>query len=131
MPPARGRTETKGLTYYQSRVDGRGLLSKYRITETQKINEWMFKGVCNVDGRRIAVYPSHANYVYYSCYYPRGYNDGGNNGDWSKMATGPNTDVALILERNRLSGRPQSTQQFIDDAKTRSPKARSSSSQAT
>ena len=76
MPPARGRTETKGLTYYQSRVDGRGLLSKYRITETQKINEWMFKGVCNVDGRRIAVYPSHANYVYYSCYYPRGYNDG-------------------------------------------------------
>ena len=117
MPLLVDALKQKGLTYYQSRVDGRGLLSKYRITETQKINEWMFKGVCNVDGRRIAVYPSHANYVYYSCYYPRGYNDGGNNGDWSKMATGPNTDVALILERNRLSGRPQSTQQFIDDAK--------------
>ena len=73
MPLLVDALKQKGLTYYQSRVDGRGLLSKYRITETQKINEWMFKGVCNVDGRRIAVYPSHANYVYYSCYYPPEY----------------------------------------------------------
>lgn len=116
MPKLVTALKQKGLTYYQARVDGRGLLSKYPIAEAKRINEWMFKGVCNVNGKRIAVYPAHANYVYYSCYYPRGYNDGGDNGDWSKMAA-PNTDVEVILERNRLSGRPASTQRFIDDAK--------------
>ena len=69
----------RGLTYYAETGFGkggggaRGLLSKYPIEETELINSWMFKGVCNVDGKRIAIYPSHSNYVYYSCYYPRGY----------------------------------------------------------
>lgn len=65
----------RGLTYYAETGFGkggggaRGLLSKYPIEETELINSWMFKGVCNVDGKRIAIYPSHSNYVYYSCYY--------------------------------------------------------------
>ena len=99
----------RGLTYYAETGFGkggggaRGLLSKYPIEETELINSWMFKGVCNVDGKRIAIYPSHSNYVYYSCYYPRGYNDGGGNSGWEKLPDGPNTDVSEILERNALS----------------------------
>ncbi|WP_418419010.1 BACON domain-containing protein [Alistipes ihumii] len=56
----------RGLTYYAETGFGkggggaRGLLSKYPIEETELINSWMFKGVCNVDGKRIAIYPSHS-----------------------------------------------------------------------
>lgn len=113
----------RGLTYYAETGFGkggggaRGLLSKYPIEETELINSWMFKGVCNVDGKRIAIYPSHSNYVYYSCYYPRGYNDGGGNSGWEKLPDGPNTDVSEILERNALSGRPESAREFVENAK--------------
>ena len=113
----------RGLTYYAETGFGkggggaRGLLSKYPIEETELINSWMFKGVCNVDGKRIAIYPSHSNYVYYSCYYPRGYNDGGGNSGWEKLSDGPNTDVSEILERNALSGRPESAREFVENAK--------------
>lgn len=113
----------RGLTYYAETGFGkggggaRGLLSKYPIEETELINSWMFKGVCSVDGKRIAIYPSHSNYVYYSCYYPRGYNDGGGNSGWEKLPDGPNTDVSEILERNALSGRPESAREFVENAK--------------
>ncbi len=117
MPQLVTALARKGLTYYQTTVDGRALLSKYPIVESKRINAWMFKGVCNVDGRRIAIYPSHSQYIYYSCYYPRGYNDGGDNDDWSKMPGGPNTDVETILRRNELSGRPESARQMMADAK--------------
>ncbi len=118
MPQLVTALARKGLTYYQTTVDGRALLSKYPIVESKRINAWMFKGVCNVNGRRIAIYPSHSQYIYYSCYYPRGYNDGGDNGDWSKMPDGPNTDIDVILHRNELSGRPESARQMMADAKT-------------
>lgn len=53
----------------------------------------------------------------YSCYYPRGYNDGGGNSGWEKLPDGPNTDVSEILERNALSGRPESAREFVENAK--------------
>ena len=49
----------------------RGLLSKYPIEETELINSWMFKGVCNVDGKRIAIAPSHPYFFDYLSYNPR------------------------------------------------------------
>ena len=107
-----------GLVYYQKTVDGRALLSKYVIEEASRINTFMFKGVCRVGERRVVIYPAHAQYIYYSCYYPRGYNDGGGDSGWSKMPDGPKTDVAEILSRNELSGRPESVRQMIADARS-------------
>lgn len=107
-----------GLDYYLKSVDGRALLSKYVIDETQRINSFMFKAVCRVGKRRLVIYPAHAQYTYYSCYYPRGYNDGGEGSGWSKIPEGPKTDVAEILSRNELSGRPESVRQMIADARS-------------
>ena len=103
----------KGLNYYSARIEGRAVLSKYPIIETERINKWMFKAVLNIKGQRITIYPSHSEYRYYSCYYPRGYNDGSSN--WEKLPT-PITDVDVILAVNRKSGRIESTQTFIQNA---------------
>ena len=103
----------KGQHYFEAQIDGRAVISKYPIIEKKRINEWMFKAVLDVHGKRVAMYPTHSEYRYYACYYPRGYNDGHEN--WNELPT-PVTDVNKILSVNRQSGRVESTQAFISDA---------------
>ena len=109
----------KGMTYYSAQVDGRAIISKYPIIGKERINEWMFKAVLNIEGKRAAVYPTHSEYRYYSCYYPRGYNDG--RYSWDKLPN-PITDVDEILAVNRQSGRIESTKIFIQDAEKETEK---------
>ena len=106
--------KAKGLLYYDARIEGRAVISKYPISETQRINQWMFKAVLDVDGTRVAVYPAHSEYRYYSCYYPRGYNDGSQN--WNRLPA-PITNVDTILTVCNRSDRVASMQAFIDNAK--------------
>lgn len=103
----------KGIKYYSARIEGRAIISKYPIIEKARINDWMFKAVLDVQGNRIAVYPSHSEYRYYTCYYPRGYNDGSVN--WDKLSA-PIVDVKKILSESRKSGRIESIQAFINSA---------------
>ncbi|MEB3374967.1 hypothetical protein SFC43_22855 [Bacteroides sp. CR5/BHMF/2] len=63
--------------------------------------------------KRVAVYPAHSEYRYYTCYYPRGYNDGSVN--WDKLPA-PITDVDKILSVCEESDRIESAQAFINDA---------------
>ena len=72
----------------------KAVISKFPIKETERINKWMFKAILDVSGKRVAVYPAHSEYRYYTCYYPRGYNDGSVN--WDKLPA-PITDVDKIL----------------------------------
>lgn len=114
MPKLVAALEDAGLHYYSARIDGRGVISKYPIVESERINKWQFKAVLDVDGQRVAVYPAHSEYKYYTCYYPRGYNDGHKN--WNKLEA-PITDVEIILNICNQSDRIASAQAFIDNAK--------------
>lgn len=114
MPQLIDALKKQGLNYYSARIDGRAIISKYPLVEQQRINKWQFKAVLNVEGKRVAVYLAHSEYRYYTCYYPRGYNDGSK--DWNKLNS-PITDVATILKVCNLSGRIESAQEFINDAK--------------
>lgn len=114
LPKLIAGLKRRNLHYYSARIDGRAIISKYPIVEQQRINKWQFKAVLNVNGQRVAVYPAHSEYRYYTCYYPRGYNDGSN--DWDKLER-PITDVDTILKVCNQSGRIESAQAFIDDAK--------------
>lgn len=105
----------RGKKYYFARVDGRAILSKYKIEEVKRINRWCFKAILTVGGRRVAVYPSHSEFRYYSCYYPRGYNDGIKS--WDRLPA-PITDVALIEKVSLESGRTESAKEFVADART-------------
>lgn len=101
------------LYYHCSRIDGRAVLSKYPIREAHRINQWLFKAVLDVQGRRLAVYPAHSEYRYYTCYYPRGYNDGSLN--WDKLPR-PITDVARMIDVCDRSDRVASMRAFVQDA---------------
>ncbi|MFR4237538.1 MAG: hypothetical protein ACLT1W_15885, partial [Alistipes onderdonkii] len=116
MPQLVTALARKGLTYYQTTVDGRALLSKYPIVESKRINAWMFKGVCNVDGRRIAIYPSHSQYIYYSCYCRAGTTTAATT-TTGQDARRPQHRRGTILRRSELSGRPESARQMMADAK--------------
>jgi hypothetical protein len=104
----------RGLHYFRAQIEGRAIISKYPIVEKVRINDWMFKAVLDVHGKRVAVYPAHSEYRYYACYYPRGYNDGSVN--WDKLPA-PVVDVNRILSANRQSGRVESVETFIRSAK--------------
>ena len=114
IPRLTERLSEKGMHYYSAQVDGRAVISKYPIIEKERVNKWMFKAVLNVSGNRVAVYPFHSEYRYYACYLPRGYNDGSAN--WEKLSS-PIVDVDQILSSNRKSGRIESNQTFIANAK--------------
>lgn len=113
MPKLMQGLKEKGLIYYDARIDGRAVISKYPIKETERINKWMFKAILDVNGKRVAVYPAHSEYRYYTCYYPRGYNDGSVN--WDKLPA-PITDVNKILAVCEESDRIESAQAFINNA---------------
>lgn len=114
LPKLLDGLEARGLNYYSERIDGRAVISKYPIIESERINDWMFKAIINLDGKRVAVYPAHSEYRYYTCYYPRGYNDGSS--DWNKLPK-PVTDVETILSVSRESGRVESIKDFMESAK--------------
>lgn len=115
MPELIEGLRKQNLHYYCARIDGRAIISRYPIIEQHRINKWQFKAILNVDGKRVAVYPAHSEYRYYTCYYPRGYNEGSKN--WNKLDK-PITDVNKILSDCNLSGRVESAQDFINDAKS-------------
>ncbi len=104
----------RGIHYYSARIDGRAIISKYPIVAEERMNKWMFKAVLDIQEKRVAVYSSHSEYRYYSCYYPRGYNDGSEN--WDRLPV-PITDLKKILSVNRQSDRVKSAQAFVADAK--------------
>lgn len=104
----------RGMVYHAARIDGRAVISKYPIVEQKRINRWMFKAVLHMKGHRVAVYPFHSEYRFYSCYLPKGYGDGSSN--WDKLEM-PITDVGHILSVNEQSGRVESTNDFLADAK--------------
>ena len=105
--------KSRGLNYYQAQVSGRGVLSKYPIAQTVTVNQWMFGVVLQYnDTTKIAVYPAHSEYRWYSCYYPRGYGDGGVL-SWDMMSK-PITDVNKILEVNAKSDRVTSAKTFVN-----------------
>lgn len=114
LPKLISGLKARGLTYYSARIDGRAVISKYPIYAKERINQWMFKAILNVKNQRVAVYATHSEYRYYTCYYPRGYNDG--SVDWNKLPA-PITDVDTILSVCEKSDRIASAQNFIDDAK--------------
>lgn len=112
IPRLLASLKERGMVYYGDMNDDCAVLSKYPIVETSVVNDDVFKAVSMYDGRRVAVYSAHLNYLYYACYYPRGYD--GNT--WKKMDS-PITDVDKILANNRASGRPEAIRGFVDDAK--------------
>lgn len=89
---------------------GTGVISKYPVTDISPVQSGVKVGL-KVGERRVVVYSMHLNYLYYACYYPRGYD--GNT--WEKMET-PITDVDRILKNNRDSGRPDAIRALIRDA---------------
>lgn len=103
----------QGITYYSARVDGRAVISKFPIEGSQRVNQWLCKVLLNIHGNKVTVYPAHSEYRYYTCYYPRGYNDGST--DWNKLPA-PVTDVSKMIEVCDKSDRVASMQAFIDDA---------------
>lgn len=114
LPLLLSALKKKKLNYYNARIDGRAVISRYPILQEERINAWQFKAVLDVKGNRVVVYPAHSEYRYYTSYYPRGYNDGSEN--WDKLKA-PITDVDTILEVSRRSGRVDSAMDFINDAK--------------
>ena len=72
MPKLMQGLKDKGLIYYDARIDGRAVISKYPIKETERINKWMFKAILDVNGKRVAVYPKRFDldcYVGARCVY--------------------------------------------------------------
>lgn len=108
--------EAEGLTYYSSRSDDSGLLSKYPIREfvsvyPQAAHGTVYKLVTEAYGSRFAIYTTHLDYTHYACYLPRGY-DGVSFG----QLAGAVTDVQKIQEMNLASARDEQIKAFIEDA---------------
>ncbi len=114
--------EQTGIPYYYNYLGGsgtRGLLTRHPIISTGMVNNsgWFYCTVIDFYGQEIALYASHSYYSYYACYLPRGYGDGEQPYGWSKISTGPITDVEFILQREELSGRTRIADDFTADAK--------------
>lgn len=113
LQPLVAALKAKGLSYECARVEGRAILSKYKIIETSRINDWSFKAILDVSGKKVAVYPSHSEYRYYSCYCPRGYGDGVVS--WEELKS-PVTDSDVLVGICRNSGRIESAEDVVADA---------------
>jgi hypothetical protein len=114
LPYLTSELKKRGLNYYYARIDGRGVISRFPIKSTSRVDKWIGRAIIDVDGREIAVYPAHSEYRWYACYLARGYGDGGD-GNWGQLPA-PVTDVKTIEETNLKSGRLQSVQAFAADA---------------
>lgn len=115
----------KGKTYYSFYSYDSGLLSKYPLMDSATIfpengdHGSIYKLVADVDGRSIAVYTAHLDYLNCAYYDVRGY-DGYT---WERMER-PLTDVDSILRKNVASLRDDAIRLFIEDAAKERAKGR-------
>lgn len=110
--------EQKGLTYYSSRSDDSGLLSRYPIDGFKTIfplkddSGSIYKLTTSIQGVKFAIYTAHLDYKNEAYLLPRGY-DGVT---FTKMDA-PITDLKEIEKMNLASKRDDAIIAFIEDAK--------------
>lgn len=115
----------KGKTYYSFYSYDSGLLSKYPLIDSATVfpeqgdHGSIYKLVADMNGREVAVYTAHLDYLNCAYYDVRGY-DGCS---WEKMEA-PLTDVERILEKNVASRRDDAIRLFIEDAARERAKGR-------
>ena len=115
----------KGKTYYSFYSYDSALLSKYPIIDSATIfpengdHGSIYKLVADMNGKEVAVYTAHLDYLSCAYYDVRGYD--GNN--WEKLDT-PLIDINKILEKNVASLRDDAIRLFIDDAAKERAKGR-------
>ena len=103
----------RGLTYYGFRTDDTGLLSRHPITDSVTVfplhndHGSIYRLRTEVNGRKIAVYTSHLDYLDDAYYNVRGY-DGST---WREIPVP--TTVAEVLERNDRSRRDEAIAMFL------------------
>ncbi len=114
----------KGKTYYSFYSYDSGLLSKYPLIDSTTVfpeNEdhgSIYKLVADMNGREVAVYTAHLDYLNCAYYDVRGYD--GNT--WEPVE--PLTDVDSILRKNTVSQRDDAIRLFIEDAAKERAKGR-------
>ncbi|MDV4070744.1 endonuclease/exonuclease/phosphatase [Elizabethkingia anophelis] len=104
--------KAKGKTYYASRGEDNGVLSKYPIKEYSAFSAYHRLVTEVVPGNEVVIYSGHLDYTHYAVYYPRGYDP-----VTFKELPAPVTDIAKITEMNDQSKRPQQIQDFLTRAK--------------
>lgn len=107
----------RGLDYYSFRSYDTGLLSRYPIADSLTVfpengdHGSIYRLLTEKDGRKIAVYTAHLDYLNDAYYDARGY-DGST---WKERPLP--TSVEEILELNVRSQRDDATLRFIEQAK--------------
>lgn len=117
--------QKKGYHYYGNFVNGTsvGLISKYDVTESSKINSSIAAYTLNIQGRNIVVCAAHLDYTQYALYLPRGYNGG--TPDWNMIDDNndgkpdPVTNSNAIAKYNLASQRDESIKDFLRWAKNK------------
>ncbi|MEG2276426.1 MAG: endonuclease/exonuclease/phosphatase family protein [Odoribacter sp.] len=115
----------KGKTYYSFFSDDSGLLSKYPLLDSAMIfplngdHGSVHKLVADIDGREVAVYTAHLDYLNCAYYDVRGYD--GNS--WQPLDT-PLTDRDSVLRKNVASQRDDAIRAFLADAAVERGKGR-------
>ncbi|MGL5681944.1 MAG: endonuclease/exonuclease/phosphatase family protein [Marinifilaceae bacterium] len=115
----------KGETYYSFYSYDSGLLSKYPIIDSCTIfpengdHGSIYKLVCKVNKREVAVYTAHLDYQNCSYYMVRGYCGS----TWKKLDA-PITDIEMLLTNNIASQRDDAINAFIADANVEKAKGR-------
>jgi hypothetical protein len=106
----------KGMKYYGYESVSTGIISKYKITSQDVIypltndHGSVIKACIKVNGRHVAVYSAHLDWLHCSYYLPRGY-DGCN---WEELRK-PITNVDSIYHDNRASLRDDAIKAFLTD----------------
>lgn len=109
--------QERGLTYYSFYSYDTGLLSKYPITDSLAVfpengdHGSIYRLLTNVNGRKVAVYTAHLDYLDCAYYNVRGY-DGST---WKEIEK-PET-VEEVLKRNTDSQRDDAVRLFIEQAR--------------
>lgn len=107
----------KGETYYSFYTYDTGLLSRYPITDSLTVfpengdHGSIYRLTTDMNGKKMAVYTSHLDYLDDAYYNVRGY-DGST---WEEIPIP--TTVEEVLERNVASQRDDAIKMFIEQAK--------------
>lgn len=108
----------RGKRYYSFYSNDSGVLSKYPIVDSATIfpnrddHGSMYRLTADMDGRAVAVYTTHMDYLNCAYYAVRGYDP-----NTFKELPAPITDTAWIMNCNRESKRDDAASAFIADAK--------------
>lgn len=117
----RDELNSRGNDFSSYSTGDSGIVSRFPISDTSSGNGFA-KGVVTIGDKEVAVYSGHLEYQYYVTYLPRGYGGGTpaplptSEYGWDEIPDGPITDVDLITELNRASGRPDNVQKTVDAA---------------